>query len=202
MNVTWELFVKHFREAFRGGNLKTLRALKALNIKGFNNLDDLGEEFIKYGPGFSQWDKLITDAHENIRCEKEYDAEMDELIRWQEKIRRAYDRGDVHLFRILDRISPPKRIYFGPGLAKYNNQITPELEKDLSENREAWAAFCSEFNKAFYTGDLNTLTILRSLKVQGFNIPSDIGPQFEKYDSELLGWTELMSDAGLNQNKC
>jgi hypothetical protein len=196
----WEVLVELFAKAHSGGDVETLEAIKNLGISGFYNLDDLGGIFLKYGPGFTKWDEMITDALENDRRAKEYCDKIDELTAWQELFRRAFNIGDQKTLILLAKIPISGRTFFGKGLEKYNNQTTPEFFKDVTSNRQAWSAFSTKFYKAFYTGDVKTLSILKSLAfMKRFNNFADLGPQFEKYDSNSLGWDLLVSDAIQNK---
>ncbi len=55
---------KKFAAAFHKGDVKTLEHLKK-TTPSFYNIDDLGKEFVHYGPGMRNWDKLISDARKN-----------------------------------------------------------------------------------------------------------------------------------------
>lgn len=227
MKVNWEAFVQEFLKAFLCGNLTMLLTLRNLRVEGFHNLDDLGGDFLKYGSGFDRWEELIADSRENgkhaIRSVRNRPMTQSQ---WQKAFYDAFAKGDMDRLQDLEKMVPPQgHICFGPRFdSKYMNQFTPEFIENVDKNREAWIAFCDKFNKAFYAGDVETLIALKFLEVQGFNKLSDVGPQFEKYDSkffgirefneqsdaeiqfiqdesEFCGWARLIYDAASNRNK-
>lgn len=62
----WFEFRSQFYEAFDNGDVEKLEALKnEWSHKGFANINDLGQKFMKYGSGMGQWDALIADAKKN-----------------------------------------------------------------------------------------------------------------------------------------
>ena len=60
LNTNFIRFVYEFEIAFSKGNIDRLMELK--NVKGFANINDLRGEFMEYGPGLDNWEKLIDDA--------------------------------------------------------------------------------------------------------------------------------------------
>jgi len=61
----WHDFVQTFRQAFHQGDVQALEQLKTQRTD-FANINDLGDEFLKYGNDMDKWDQLIQDAHNNV----------------------------------------------------------------------------------------------------------------------------------------
>ena len=197
MKVNLELLFVLLRRAFFTGDVEALRMLKALCHENFPKLSDLGEGFEKYGLDGVSWDDFIADSLQNAKHANRVPLNQMSESEWQEKFLGAFNRGDIQCLRVLELFTQypwPKSLS-----EKYGNQFTPKFLEDVNENRRAWIEFCEKFNKAFYTGDVEILIILKSLGVQGFDSLSDIGPQYERYESELLGWPNLISNALQNR---
>lgn len=64
----WGIFARTMRHYFYVGDTDALNLLSAAYRKVsscFNNLDDLGGPFKKYGPGFNNWSQMVADAKQN-----------------------------------------------------------------------------------------------------------------------------------------
>ena len=194
MNVNWDKFTSRFHTAFNDGDVATLEELKKLNIFGFCNLNDLGRVFIKYDAGLYKWTEMIEDAKKN----KVDLNQITPIIKWETAFREAFDKGNLEQLKLLDQLIINDRTNFGPGLEKYENQITPEFITDVKKNHVSWCIFCDNFMKAFYTGNIKTLNLLKSINIYGFNNLSDLGPQFTKYGDGFSKWDIMLQDATLN----
>lgn len=197
MKVNQERLFVLLRRAFFAGDVEALRMLKTLCREEFPKLCQLGEGFEKYGLDGVSWDDFLADSLQNAKHANRIPLHQMSESEWQEKFLGAFNRGDIQSLRVLEMF--PKHAWPRFQSEKYGNQFTPQFLEDVRENRLAWMDFCGKFNKAFCTGDVETLIILKSLGVQGFDSLSDLGPQYERYESELLGWPNLISDAIRNR---
>ena len=159
MEVDWATFGNSCAKAFHIGDVAFFAALKKIRhlIHGFANLDDLGEVFAKFGPGFEEWNKLVAEVQQ-----KE------------------------------DEASSNQRLYI-------INDKFPAPEPDLSlgetvEDGKSWIIFVNCFNRAYYSHDVDTLNILRSIGVYGFVGLDKVGPQYEHYGPGFVGWYDLLED--------
>lgn len=160
MEVDWATFGKSCAIAFHIGDVAFFAALENIRhlIHGFANLDDLGEVFAKFGPGFGEWDKLVAEVQQ--RAEKLFAEEcLNQVL--------SYDR---------DPFPAP-----APALAP-------------NEDEKSWIVFINCFNRAYYSQDANTLKVLRSIGVCGFDGLAKVGPQYKHYGPGFDGWNDMIVD--------
>ena len=182
------------RNALKHGDVETLTTVGNLReFYGIANTKDLGNDFSKYGSGFEKWNEMIADATKNNKC-----SAQNSDVPIQEQMLKAFNQGDINSIIILLEV-PVTTSIFGRSLKEYENQPLSILYDAVHENRKDWITFCDKFNKAFYTGDISTLCTLKTLGIIGFDNFSDLGSSFEKYDSMIYGWEQLISDATTNK---
>lgn len=199
MNVNWDKFSKLFINAYYEGDIHTLNNLKHLEVIGFSNLDDFGEQFIKYGSGLYKWNEMIEDS-KILGKNKNLPIPLEKLSKLFLKL---FNKGDISMLENLkdigikgllnlEDLGEPFIIY-GSGLNKWTEMI-----KDAEENSKSWNKFIIKFHKAFYCGDILTLELLKNICVKGFNSLDDLGQPFLKYGSGFDKWSEMINDANIN----
>ena len=138
----WSVFVANFTRAYNRGNVRALEAMKRVQ-HGFGNIDDLGGEFAKYGPGMSKWGQLINDARKNqpaaapppvvYRSHKNWAAFVADFTR-------AFERGDIEALEAMKKVQEGfaniddlggKFGKYGAGMSKWQ-----QLINDAKKNKK------------------------------------------------------------------